>query len=219
MTRNLKALGLALVAVLAMAAFAASSASAKQGIFTASSYPVHVFGTDNDDWFEVLENKVECDEATFTAQATGADTKLTVIPTYHKCFKNLVEPVTVTTNGCHYTFTIGTMTSHSHGHGTVDIVCPTKPIEVHSYANHAAHTSKSSNCTLTIGSQNNLPGVTYTNAANGDIVVEGEIKPAVQTHGACSFGITINTTGLYSAGVTVEGTSGVNIDIGTHPTA
>ncbi len=91
MIRNSKALGFVLVAVLATAALAASSASAKQGIIAASSYPVHIFGTDNDDWFVALERKIECDEGTFTAEMNKADTKITVLPTYHKCVNKEVN--------------------------------------------------------------------------------------------------------------------------------
>lgn len=224
MIRNLKTLGIAVVAILAMSAMAASAASAsQQGVFTAMdplAYPVHVHGTDDvvvePDSFEVLGSVVKCEVATFTGELKGRSTDLTITPTYEKCFKNGTEPSTVTHNGCNYTFTAGTYTSAADTHGTVDIVCPVgKAIEVHTYASHAAHTANTPNCTLTIGSVNNLTGVTYTNnAATTDVFVEGVISVPVQTHGNCSGGFTINTTGTYRAGVTVNGTNGKAIHVG-----
>lgn len=212
MIRNLKTLGLALVAVFAMSAMAASAASATQGAFTAGVANAHIFGTDvgAGDKFEVLGSTVECVTDEFTGTLAAKSTDLTITPTYKNCLKNGTEPVTVTTNGCTFTFTVGTRTSEVDAHGSAHVVCPvttpTTQIEVHTYTNHAAHTAGTSNCTLTMGSQTVEP-VTYTNVANTTkVLVEGELGVSVQTHGACSFGLTLNVNGVYKAGVEVEAT-------------
>ena len=68
MTRILKALGLALVAVFALSAVAASTASAQQGTLT-SDGPVTLTATETgvgQNWFEAFAAKIECPGSTFT---------------------------------------------------------------------------------------------------------------------------------------------------------
>jgi hypothetical protein len=220
MIRNLKALGLALVAILAMAVFASSASAESPGIFTAKTYPAHIYAEDTDDTFTVAGNIIQCTHGTFTGVAEKASTKITIEPEYTNCTKNGTEPATVTMNKCAYVFEVGTMTGHTEAHGSVEIECPVgKVIEVHSYTNHAAHTGNSPNCTVTIGPQT-VGNVTYTNnLATTDVFVESTDKEgiivAAQTHGACSFGLTINTTGDYDAGVTVTATESNPIHVAT----
>ena len=66
MTLNLKALGLALVAVFALSAVAASAASAQQGTLT-STGPVTLTATETgaaQNWFEAFGARVECPGST-----------------------------------------------------------------------------------------------------------------------------------------------------------
>ncbi len=222
MIRNIKALGLAAMAILAMAAFASSAMAEKPGTFTASSYPVHVFGEDTDDTFTVSGSVLNCTHGTFSGEAKAASTSITITPVYTNCTKNSTEPATVTTNGCAYVFEVGTMSNHAEAHGSVEIECPAgKSIEVHSYANHTTHTSGSSNCTITVGPQT-VENVLYTNKEeNGIKHIHLEstngtgIIVSTQIHGSCSFGFTLTPSGDYDAGVTVKGTNGVSIDVGT----
>lgn len=221
MTRNLKVLGLALVAVLAIGAMAASAATAATaGKFTASSYPVHVFGEDTDDTFTVSENTLACTKATFTGQASEASTQLDITPVYTGCTNNGVDPVTVTMNGCFYRFTAGTATAPSGtthtAHGSVHIICePGKVIEIHRYSSHANHTAGITNCTITVGPQAASGSVTYTSHTTpGDVTVEGDVVVSAQLHSTCSFGFTINVNSTYHSGVTTVGTNNNKIHVG-----
>ena len=204
--RNFKALGLALVAVFAMSAVVASSASATS--FTAESYPQHLTAEDiaPADKFTVSGNELSCTDETFTAQSgLAATTTLEFIPDYVNCKTegSAFNNVTVTENGCTFTF-------DAHGHSIVD--CPVnQKIEIHHYSNQA-HTSSS--CTNTVAAQNISGTVTYTNEADG-VKVTGTPQVNLQTHGGCSFGFTINVASTYDLSVKVRATSGAKIDVGT----
>jgi hypothetical protein len=216
MNRNLKMLWLALVAVFAMSAVTASNAAAeKQGQFTAEEYPAHIFAEDTDDIFTVLGQPLLCKHQTFTGVLASESTDITINPEYTKCENvNNKKQVTVTMNGCNFTFTAGTVTSATTVHGEVHITCPTgKEIEAHTY-NDVAHTSV--HCTLVIPPQT-LP-VTYTNH-NGHVFLEpteGTSVPVTGTEkGTCTAGLNIHFSSATSnLGVTVEGTESNAIDVG-----
>ena len=214
--RNFKVLGLALVAVFAMSAVVASSASATA--FTAESYPQHLTAEDagSGDRFTISGNELSCSNETFTSQITAQTTTLTFIPSFVGCKTegSAFDNITVTTNGCTFTF-------DAHGHSVLD--CPTTPaqqqahkqhgpIEIHHYSNQG-HTTVS--CTNTVGAQNISGTVTYTNDADGTVTVNGTPQVNLQTHGGCSFGFTINLVTTYDLSIKVRATSGVKIDVGT----
>jgi hypothetical protein len=211
MMRKLKALGLALAAVFALSAVAASSASATAFTSTAPAGTIeHITGTDTHgvDEFTVGESKLTCDEESFTANAATPTTTITVTPTYKKCRTTggeEKEDVTVTTNGCTYTFT---------SHGAVTIDCPAgKVIEIHHYSDPGVH--KNSKCTNTVGPQNGVGALTYTHPNNG-IEANGTINVTLQTHGICSFGFTINQEATYHVVQdTFFATSNRTIHVGT----
>jgi hypothetical protein len=83
MTRNLKALGLALGAVFALSAMAASSASAID-TFTGPAGNVPITGLSHDNKFEITGSgtRVECTTAHFTSTVTSSSSNLTVNATY-----------------------------------------------------------------------------------------------------------------------------------------
>jgi hypothetical protein len=129
MTRNLKALGLALVAAFAMSAVAASMASAQQGTWT-SDGPVTLTVSEtgvNTNYFEAFGLKVQCPGTTWTGHKvlthaeTTAGTKHTLIPngateaTLTPKFVNCIIPglnwpATVTMNGCDINLKVGETT-------------------------------------------------------------------------------------------------------------
>jgi len=143
MIRNLKALGLAMVAVFALSAVAASTASAQQGTIT-SDGPFTLTGTETgvagSNALTAFGLKVECPGSTYTGHKynitpheripSGATT-FTLTPHYndepHGC---LVTPgnfrLTVDKNGCDFVGHLGETTGGVAGtYGTtVDIVCP-----------------------------------------------------------------------------------------------
>jgi hypothetical protein len=115
MIRNLKALGLALCAVFAFGALAASAASAANDVFTSGSggntfltgeqvgglkaTPPNVFGAKSS------AGTIECEKVKYVGSYTGATaSEVELTPTYEKC-KSGVAGATVTDNGCKFVLT------------------------------------------------------------------------------------------------------------------
>jgi len=152
MNRNLKALGLALVAVFAMTAVLASAAQAQTlGKVTVSPSPAWLTG-------EVIKHpeigKIErfklgggqtvvCEEDTVAATVKNGDTSITFVPVFQKCSATIgteAHLVTVTMNDCDFLltdFTTEPVNSTTFS-ATVSLVCPEgKQVEIHVYK-HAA---------------------------------------------------------------------------------
>ncbi len=162
MSLKLKALGLSLIAAMAVSAVAVMNASATAGgHFVSEVAHTVVKGTEGPGTahrhhltLHGFSGQVGCDEATYEATANALTvTSLTVTPKYNNCYTT-GDPdqnaIGVTMNGCTYTFTVAPGPAATTEH-TVDLLCPVgKKIEVH----HP-------NCTATIGPQT-VKGVTYT---------------------------------------------------------
>jgi hypothetical protein len=169
MSPKLKALGLGLLAGMSVSAIAVINASANgEGHFvTTGNTHTHIIateGTSHRSHFvsHGLEGELGCDESlitTTTTAETSAD--LSGTATYNKCYTtNGGTPgeVTVTTNGCTYTFTVAKGTTNSTEQ-TKHLICPAgKAIEVH----HP-------NCTITIVPQTINTGITYTTVLENNI--------------------------------------------------
>jgi hypothetical protein len=199
MSLKLKVLGLGVLAIMAMSAFAAISASAKvAGHFTHEGTANHVivkgeesFHTSHFLQFQHTNSEgkadgkpIECTEAKY--EGTAATKTVTVIQmtaAYSGCRtqEGAAGEVSVTMNGCSYTFFSG-----GTKHGTVAVDCPVgSAIEVH----HP-------NCTITIGAQtpttNGLTnGVSYTTTVEGKHALTANVTVgniAGQYHGGiCIF--------------------------------
>jgi hypothetical protein len=197
MTRNLKTLGLALVAVFAMAAMYASTASAQntKGWLT-SDGPVTLEGTDTVGekskltfiHEKKLTGEIEC-HGKYTVGKVGSTphdvflnlgtttTSFTVTPHYTACTAKIGAAhayLTVTMNGCDYVLTLGTTTGvESRYGGTADIICPVgKVIEIHAYSD-AAH--KNNICTYTVLAQTGKTGGFAQNSGE-TVTLGGPIK-------------------------------------------
>src|SRR6476646_6791866 len=141
MTRNLKALGLALVAVFAMSAIAASAAQATPTL-TSEVSPVTLEGTaggfGSGQVLKAFGGEFECEGSSFHTGLTSTPTaEITVEPSYGPLCRTAAQklPATVTVNGCTYRFYNLKFISAGDYQATVDIVCPSeKVIEVHIYA-------------------------------------------------------------------------------------
>ncbi len=223
MKRKVRALGLALAAVLVLGMLVATSiAQAESGKFTAKSYPAHVFGSDSNDRFTVLGQTVVCKKQTFTGVLTEAAESFTLTPTYEECEDTSNgKDVTITLNGCTFTPRVVAVTSKTDAHGIIDIACPAgKVIEIHFY-NDKAHTK--SWCTVTIPPQKDKK-VTYTNKGGGfrlnggvnSTEESGEVQGLEGAgKGECTFGIEMKfSNAVYDLGVALEGTEGDEIDVG-----
>jgi hypothetical protein len=203
MIRNLKALGLALGAVLALGALMASSASAVDTLTTPVT-PTIVTATGDNNRFEITSPKtaVECTTTTLAGTVKSGTSVNTFEATYtgkvnvtphpdHECTG--VGPVTRATidmNGCDYDITGNTtgkdVTDSSGGKtpdATIWITCPKDK--------HIGITTNVG-CTLTIPEQTPTEGgVTYTNETVGG-------KKQVTVHATVT-GITYTTDGFACA--------------------
>ena len=211
MTRNLKALGIALVAMFAMSAVAAASASAAQHHFTSSSettyLTAHSLG-EQKFWATTSEpegNRVFCKSSGVNGMTTGLEvSEVTVEPSYGECsaFTGGSEvKAKVTVNGCNYVFT-GVTEEDVTGNqtATVHLTCPAeKQVEVEV-------TGLNLKCLDMPGGQT-LRGVKYETDEESEphgLIVDAKVHGIEsKTTGACGEGT--HNDGKYEGRVTVEG--------------
>jgi len=204
--RNLKILGLALVAMLAMSAVAASMASADT--FTAEKYPVTITGDQDGqtDVFTTTAGTVSCKKATYVGTVAAASKEASATPTYSEC-TGLGFPVTIDTNGCSYKFTMTDVVTDASTTARVDIVCPgTEEITV------TAKSGATTKCIIHIPPQTTLSHVELSNIGTGttrEITGNITISGIKYTHtagtgvGACTGGSASN--GSYAGRVRLTG--------------
>jgi hypothetical protein len=190
MTRNLRALGVAMFALLALGAVYASSASAAGEEFHCDEAPCILTGTtetpESVEEFKAMGVTVKCHGQFEATQATKTAKVLTVSPHYTECNNS----TTVRTNHCDYTFAAET---NAAGHGATNVKCSggTK-IEV----------DIKGVCILNFGEQTVEQGVHYTNVGTSSVTVEATAKGIVftktsdATHTLCG---TITGTGSYGS--------------------
>jgi hypothetical protein len=213
MTRNLKALGLALVAVFALSAVAASAASA-EGVIT-SDGSVTLKGTETgtgQNKFEAFGATVECPGSTFTGHKinvtphelipNGANA-VTINPTYVNCFEG-TSPLTIDMNGCDFTFHGASLVSAGTYSVLTDIVCPIgKSIE-----------RTGGFCTIKIPAQTNKAGLHLTGTGSGtsnDLDLTGSITTLHAT--ACG-GLLSTNEAKETKDLTIKGFNGAGTETG-----
>ena len=205
MIRNFKALGIAVIAALAMSAVVASAASADN--FTAASYPAEGSGGQTTTHeFTVQGSAVKCAEAKFTGTLAAANTYMTVSPEYKKCQAFGFLEATVSMNGCTYKFDAGT-----GGTGSVEVVCPSGQTITVVAATCTVHIPPQTPTTPTVNFKNEGEDVLVTSAASGihSNVTSGFLCPLSSN--------STDTSGKYTGDVTFEGDEGADIHIGHHP--
>lgn len=199
MMRDLKALGLALMAVLALGAFAAGSASAAGERFHSESETTILTGTDEADHvFSASGFSVTCTDATFrgTSKGEGGTTTtktLSVHPTYTGCTSSL-GAAPVDTNGCNYVFG---SEPNAGGHLPIQISCTsTNTIKV-----------TAPGCTLSFGNQTVANGATVTNTGAGTTRDVTVTATATATFSKSGFGCFVigGNTGTYNGPTVVSG--------------
>jgi hypothetical protein len=171
MTGRLKAIGLSLVAMLAMGAIGASSAGAVEGEFTAAEYPAMIKAEQLKSYeLKIAGKVVVCKKANSTSVEFGKSGIYTDKFTYLECSVGAM-PATVTMNGCDYRRTAKPK--------RVSVECPPlKNIEVHVYADAAQHAAKQVICEYFISAQEELEGVEYENMSGlvEDLEIEDKLK-------------------------------------------
>lgn len=217
MTRNLKlkAVGLGLLATLAMSAFAASSAFSnieahQGGHFTAEGpLPVTVHGHSNETHrvhLNMFGQSITCTVTWSGSQSEETETQLTIVATYTECFSggNLA---TFKMNGCHSTFTIRD-TNASTLHNDTHFVCP--------LGAKAEFSRNDGSCNVTFPPQTITNAVTYTTiiGANGKHAITADITEhglTYEKHGACvflaPFGTGPHVGASLTGSMTLEGTN------------
>lgn len=214
MSHKLKALGLGLLAAMAISAFAVMSAAAEDGgHFTSEVDEVVVTGTENATHFTTFAvtglTGIVCTKASYSGLVNETDTTaegVTVTPKYEECHTEdeAQTPTPVHTNGCDYLFTVS---KNSQKHNTVHLKCPgvKKFIDI-------THPS----CTLTIPEQT-INGVVYkTTFENGKHAITLESTASVTTHFESGICVLLGTkqTGTLSGAVTVTGKSTAGAAVG-----
>jgi hypothetical protein len=161
MKRNLKALGLAIVAVFAMSAIVAQAAQAK--FDTLKTFPTqeHVFlqgeadPTEPNQVFTTVTGgfSVTCTGLSLTATVADKSTESEGEPSYTGC-SSPIGSASVRSNGCTYKFTSETNASE---HAVVHVICPTgKEIEI-----------ETGGCVVFVEGGQTLTGIHYTNVQTG----------------------------------------------------
>jgi hypothetical protein len=214
MTRKLKALGLALVAVFATSALVASAAQAEEFTGYDQSTGTHtetvIHGVQEGSHSFTAGSgfgSITCTTATFAGNSpTGTSTELTITPTYSGCSDSFGRTVDVTMEGCDYKFTTPTFVSSGTYSGLVDLACPTG----HSVTVHVT-SGGTSVCTVTIHAQTGLGSNHYTNKAGNpdDVTVTTDITNLhTTTEGGffnCGVSNGEHTDGSYVGNTTVTG--------------
>jgi len=216
MIRNLKILGLSLLAVFAMSAMVASAALAGE---LTSDGKVKLSATENPVVLTAIAGqKIEC-HAVYTIGKVGVTphpefmtlpaSTFTVSPDYSACVSVIGElkaPGTITMNGCDFVWHIGAKIETGKYGFTVDIVCEAgKEIENHGYSS-AAHSSTV--CTYKIPAQTGLTGGTVKNVSGGKIELGGPINGLKETRTGILCGGNAETKeGRWDIGAVISGTN------------
>lgn len=187
MIRNLKALGLAFVAILALGAVAASAASAQeQGVFTtAKGAPVELTAEETGEGQNFLKAfgiKVECPGSHYFGEIENGETTASLAPEYKQeaCKSANTFPTRIDPNGCTFTGHLGNTTPAGNKEGTYgatfDVVCGEgEDITVTVFTNAADLAANSTMCVLHVKPQTGLTGAHVTDTGGGDIDVTGTV--------------------------------------------
>ena len=206
MIRNLKSLGLALVAVLAMSAVVASAAQAVPS-FTASAYPATGTGSNKagSETFTTEAGTVQCDSH-FEGTLTEASSTLTITPKYSECTAFGFLNATVETEGCTYVFHATEQVSAGVYNSHVDVVCPEgKSIKI-----------VAATCKAEVKSQNGLTTAKSTNSGSSVTVqpnVTNIAMTVTQDGFGCPFSGTGAKTGSYHGDVLVSRVGGGSVSV------
>lgn len=216
MLRNLKVLGLAIVAVLAMSAVVAQAASAAE--FTAENYTASLSGEQvGEHVFTVEGNTVKCPTAVFSGSLAAASSEVTNVSAKYgneeaKCTAFGFLSATVKMNGCTYNFKVNSG-SEDNFTGTAALKCPTG----------AKVTIVAGTCEATVGEKTtggatvnqevgpiNYVNMTNTPTSKNDVTVNPAATNVVADKTKDGIGCPFNGTGevtnaSYSGTTTVTG--------------
>ncbi len=199
MIRNLKALGLALVAVFAMSAIAATAASAQNGTLT-SDGPVKLVGKNTAGGINKLTAlgiSVECPNAHYTGFKYEQTphvfipndvSTFTVTAEYGKCKTSLDGDATVDMNGCDYNFHLtGTSGVDEYTLSTTVKCPPNAHIVVTAWFTTGGDNGSAAPCKMTILQKaTDYEGLRAVDNTNGTGRVKGTIE-GIEAEGTGGF--------------------------------
>ncbi len=221
MSRTLKASALGFLAMIAVGAIAVINASATPGgHFVSEQAHTDIVGLEGPgdhrihlEDLALLTKQIGCNNVSYLGTISAATVEsVTITPSYTACYTTgagTPGDVTVTTNGCTYTFKVAAKTIDTTNQ-TAHLICPTgKKIEIH----HPA-------CTYDIHPQTISKELTYktaTDAATGkhEITVGLVIDLEATRHGMCQLSLPTNGHVVLDGSATVRGaqTAGGQISI------
>jgi len=220
MKKNLKVLGLALVAIMAMSAVISAVAQAESPTFVLTAATGKFKGSSNDHIFTVQGGNVKCVEnggvkgARFEGTLTAEkSTEVTVTAAYGNAGKGCTAfgvAATVNMKSCHYRFTA--VKGSNPPTALVDVICTTAGDEI-------TVTASSLPCTVTVGPQTGLIHALLTNAGPEPTHVNAEITVGKIKYTASGVGCPKPGTfedGSYTGTVTLEGFDTTGKKVGLH---
>ena len=198
MIRNAKVLGVALAAVFALSAVAASAASAQQAYVT-SDGPVLLKGKETGaktNRLTAFGTFVECPGSTYVGgklnttpeeplshELNGAETTATIVPTYTNCVSTALKlKSTVDMEGCDYVFHLQETNGTDSYAVTATVNCPT--------GNHIKVTVPVTGCVITITEkegaypEDSYQGLSLIDTTNGELDITGTIEGITAHAGA-----------------------------------
>ncbi len=190
MIRNLKTLGLALVAVFAISAMAASAASAQNGILTSDGeFTLNgaITGPEVENSLTAFGQVVTCPLAGYTGHKANVtphvkipnnSSEFTLTPIYGICKVGNTIKATVDLNGCDFTLDLGKTTGVADQYAITSTVnCPTgKHIVITLFTNETFHKEEKSFCHITITEKASYDGLKATDTTNNSFDITGTIE-------------------------------------------
>jgi hypothetical protein len=221
MTRNLKALGLALVAAFAMSAVAASAASAQNGVLT-SDGPVTLRATQTGEAsansYTAFGLQSYCPEATGVGHEynttphefieSGSSTATMSPSNVGRCLGGGVFPATVDMNGCDGVYHIEETVGEDEYATREQLICPEgNHINLTLFSSESKHLESNPFCITTVTeNEEGYSGLVAQDTTNGYIDVTGTIE-GILIHRESPTGSILCTTGTTESGVIhVDGT-------------
>jgi hypothetical protein len=233
MTRNLKTLGLAIVAALALSAVLASAAAAEAGNFAANVAEEETAKIDGSqigtNTFTINGLSVTCATANLTGKAKSAGPQFTEVslePVNEKCdvvVAGIKKTATFTTNGCTYVLNATRQKTESGVDYPVDLAISCaegKQIEVHIYNEKEAEATTL--CTYDVKAQTLSTGITATNKENtptsaDDVIMDLNVTSiaATNTKTSAVCGTSETVTASYKGESTFQATTegGETVDL------
>jgi hypothetical protein len=239
MTRNLKALGLALVALFAFGAIAASGASA-QRLTTEGGKAVTLTATETGSTFEnsltAFGGRVHCPGSTITGhkKKTEAETaikrehelllnnatEVTLTPHFRNCTSEDAArnrfPTTIDMNGCDFLLTVGTLVSLDTYRTEVHVVCPpNKFIEITQFSSssHALRVCATKITTTTPTSHAHIRNTPAAAGTRNDLDVVGTFTD-IEAHQSGLCGSSTTREGVQHINATVKAVDAAGLQTG-----